>query len=112
VSINGDRIIRSNGRHLYWTFAQQLAHVVANGATARPGDLLGTGTISGPERASVGSLMELTWRGRDPVVLGDGTSRTFLEDGDCVRFTAWCGEGEARIGFGECAGTVLPALTG
>ncbi|KAG6416463.1 hypothetical protein SASPL_123893 [Salvia splendens] len=82
-------LTRSNFRHLYWTITQQLAHQTINGCNLRPGDLLGTGTISGPEPDSYGCLLELSWNGQKPLSFG-GTSRTFLEDGDEVIFTGYC----------------------
>ena len=106
----GAVVSRSNHRHLYWSLAQQLAHVTSNGATVRPGDLCASGTISGPEPGSFGSLMELTWGGTRPVRLPDGSERTFLEDGDAVILRGHAGGGgRPRIGFGEAAGTVIPA---
>jgi fumarylacetoacetase len=106
-----DQVIsRTNFRHLYWTMAQQLAHATANGARARTGDLYASGTISGPRPGSYGSLIELTWRGSEPLRLADGAQRNFLEDGDTVVMRGWCeAEGRPRIGFGEVRGTVLPA---
>jgi fumarylacetoacetase len=104
-------ISRTNFRYLYWTIPQQLAHATSNGATARPGDLFASGTISGPSPGSYGSLMELTWRGERPIRLPDGSTRTFLEDGDTVVMRAWCeAPGRPRIGFGELRATVLPAM--
>jgi fumarylacetoacetase len=97
---------------MYWTFAQQLAHATSNGASARPGDLLGSGTVSGPDTGSEGSLIELTWRGTRPLTLADGSSRAFLADGDTVTLRGWCGgdgPDRPRIGFGECTGTIGPA---
>jgi fumarylacetoacetase len=82
VELNGTVISRGNARGLYWTMPQQLAHATSNGASIRTGDLMATGTISGGERASEGSLIELTWNGTQPVRLEDGSERTFLEDGD------------------------------
>jgi fumarylacetoacetase len=82
VELNGTVIARSNARHLYWSVAQQIAHLTSNGAAMRVGDLLGTGTISGPERAQRGCMLELSWAGREPLELPDGATRTFLEDGD------------------------------
>ena len=76
---------------MYWTFAQQLAHATSNGASARPGDLLGSGTVSGPDAGTEGSLIELTWRGTRPITLADGSSRAFLADGDTVTLRGWCG---------------------
>jgi fumarylacetoacetase len=84
VELNGETIVRGNARGLYWTMPQQLAHATSNGATVRPGDLMASGTISGPEPGSEGSLIELTWNGERPLRLPDGGERTFLEDGDEV----------------------------
>jgi fumarylacetoacetase len=84
VELNGTVIARSNTRHLYWSIAQQIAHLTSNGASLRTGDLLATGTISGPEREERGSLIELSWNGEEPIELADGSTRTFLEDGDEV----------------------------
>jgi fumarylacetoacetase len=82
VELNGTVIARSNARHLYWSVAQQIAHLTSNGASMRVGDLLGTGTISGPEREQRGCLLELAWAGREPIELPGGGTRAFLEDGD------------------------------
>jgi fumarylacetoacetase len=102
-------IARSNARHLYWSFEQQLAHHTVNGCNTRPGDLLASGTISGPEPGSYGSMLELSWRGTRPLRLSDGKERSFLEDGDTVILRGW-GQGEGyRVGLGEVVGTLLPA---
>jgi fumarylacetoacetase len=94
---------------MYWTMAQLLTHHASNGCNLRPGDLLGSGTVSGPDRESRGCLLERTWRGTEPLALPDGSTRRFLEDGDEVVMTARCErEGFAGIGFGECRGVVLP----
>jgi fumarylacetoacetase len=82
VELNGAIIARSNTRHLYWSISQQIAHLTSNGASLRVGDLLGTGTISGPEREQRGCLLELSWAGQEPLELPDGSTRTFLQDGD------------------------------
>jgi fumarylacetoacetase len=82
VELNGSVIAETNARHLYWSIAQQIAHLTVNGASLRTGDLLATGTISGPERSERGSLIELSWNGEEPIELPDGSTRTFLEDGD------------------------------
>ncbi len=104
------QVSRVRSTQLYWTAAQLLAHHTSNGCNLRPGDLLGSGTISGPERDARGSLIELAWRGTQPLVLPRGESRSFLEDGDEVIMRAWCERsGFARIGFGECRGIVEPA---
>ncbi len=84
VELNGTVISKGNARGLYWTMPQQLAHATSNGASIRTGDLMASGTISGPERGSEGSLIELTWNGKEPLTLGDGSERAFLEDGDEV----------------------------
>jgi fumarylacetoacetase len=103
-------ICRSNFRHLYWSVAQQLAHHTITGCNVRPGDLMASGTISGPDEGSRGSMLELAWRGTTPVQLPGGASRSFLEDGDTVEIAGWCEGIGYRIGFGECSGTVLPAF--
>ena len=93
----------------YWTMAQQLAHVTVNGAVVRPGDLFASGTVSGSEPGSYGSLIELTWAGQNPVELSDGSVRRWLEDGDTVVLRGGCERpGLPRIGFGECRGTIVP----
>ncbi|HPF70843.1 MAG TPA: fumarylacetoacetase [Candidatus Krumholzibacteria bacterium] len=107
----GLRVCASNFRHLYWTMAQQLAHHTVTGCNLGTGDLLASGTISGPDKGSFGSMLEITWRGTEPVVLPGGAERRFLADGDTVTMTGWCqGEGY-RVGFGEVGGRVLPART-
>jgi len=99
-------VSRSSLRHLYWTLSQLVTHHTSNGCNLRPGDLLGSGTVSGPTRESRGCLLELTWRGTEPIQLGSETRR-FLEDGDEVVFRGWCERpGWRRIGFGECRGIV------
>ncbi len=104
------RLSRGNMRDLYWTPAQMVTHHASNGCNLRPGDLLATGTVSGATPESVGSLLERTKRGAEPLVLPNGESRKFLEDGDEVILKGWCErEGYARIGFGECRGVVRPA---
>ncbi|XP_051128933.1 fumarylacetoacetase [Andrographis paniculata] len=100
-------VSRSNYKNLYWTITQQLAHHTINGCNLRPGDLLGTGTISGPEPESYGCLLELTWNGQNPLSLG-GTPRAFLEDGDEVIFTGCCKGNGYTVGFGQCSGKILP----
>lgn len=103
-------VTRTNFADIYWTMAQQLAHVTINGTNVRPGDLYASGTISGPTRGTEGSLIELTRNGAEPLRLPDGLERTFLSDGDTVTVRGWCQRpGLPRIGFGECTGTVLPA---
>jgi fumarylacetoacetase len=103
LCIGPDALSRTNARHLYWSVEQQIAHLTANGASLRAGDLLGTGTISGPERHERGSLLELSWAGSEPIELSDGSSRTFLEDGDEVVLRGSAGPG---LGLAEVRGTV------
>uniref|UniRef100_A0A914GUP0 Fumarylacetoacetase n=1 Tax=Globodera rostochiensis TaxID=31243 RepID=A0A914GUP0_GLORO len=105
-------ICRTNFRHLYWTLKQQLAHHTSNGCNVRPGDLMGSGTLSGPSPDSLGCLLELSWKGTKPVHLGEGGEmRKFLKDNDEVIISGSCKgpTGEIRIGFGECRGKLLPA---
>jgi fumarylacetoacetase len=106
VELNGATIARTNARHLYWSAAQQLAHMTVNGASLRVGDLYGSGTISGPERDERGSLLELSWNGTEPIALPDGSTRTFLEDGDEVVLRGRAGE---AIALGEVCGRIEPA---
>lgn len=101
------RLSRGNFRDMYWTVAQLVAHHTVNGCNLRPGDLLASGTISGPAKESRGCLLELTWRGTEPLALPNGETRRFLEDGDEVILRGYCEkEGLPRIGFGECRGVV------
>ena len=104
------RFTQTNYRHAYWTAAQMVAHHTVNGCNLQPGDLLGTGTLSGPTLDQACALIELTTGGKNPIQLPNGESRTWLEDGDTIILRGWCEKpGAARIGFGECVGTVLPA---
>jgi len=104
------RLSSTSFRHSYWTVAQLIAHHTINGCNLRAGDLLGTGTQSGPDPGEAGSLLELSAGGKQPIRIGTDETRTFLEDGDSVIFRAWCAKsGAARIGFGEVRGRVLPA---
>lgn len=102
-------LARTNFKYMYWTMAQQLAHHTVSGCNTRVGDLMGSGTISGPEPGSYGSLLELTLNGKQPVDIG-GATRAFIEDGDEVTLTGWCQGAGYRVGFGSCSGVVLPAL--
>lgn len=105
------RLSRTNFAAMYWTLAQMVAHHTSNGCNIRPGDLIGSGTVSGPEKGNRGCLLELTWRGTEPVELPTGEPRRFLEDGDEVILRGWCeAPGFRRIGFGECRGRILPPL--
>jgi fumarylacetoacetase len=103
-------ICRTNFKHLYWSMAQQLAHHTVSGCNTRVGDLMGSGTISGPTPNSRGSLLELAWNGQRPLALPGGATRSFLEDGDEVIITGWCQGDGYRVGFGEVRGQILPAL--
>jgi fumarylacetoacetase len=105
VELAGTVVSRTNARGLYWTMPQQLAHATVNGASIATGDLFASGTISGPEPGSEGSLIELTWNGERPIELVDGTARTFLEDGDEVVLRGRAGDVE----LAEVRGTILPA---
>jgi fumarylacetoacetase len=103
------RIATANFASLYWNLCQQLAHHTVNGCNLRPGDLLASGTISGPGRHERGSLLELAWRGAEPLALPSGETRSFLADGDTVIMRGHCESGGVRVGFGEVRGTLLPA---
>ena len=102
-------ISRTNARELYYSFAQQLAHHASSGCAMRTGDLLGSGTISGPEKESYGSLLELTWGGKEPLTLPGGATRTFIEDGDTLTLLGHAQGDGYLIGFGACEGTILPS---
>jgi fumarylacetoacetase len=103
-------ICRTSYRHAYWTLAQMVTHHTVNGCNLQAGDLLGSGTLSGPTLDQAGALIELTSGGKNPLTLPNGEQRTWLQDGDSVVLRGWCERtGAARIGFGECVGTVLPA---
>jgi fumarylacetoacetase len=99
---------RSEFRKMYWTLGQMIAHHASGGCNLKPGDLIGSGTVSGPDKSERGCLLELTWRGSEPVTLPTGETRKFLETGDEVIMTGWCErDGVVRIGLGECRGTVV-----
>jgi len=103
-------ICRTNFRHLYWSIPQQLAHHTVGGCNLRTGDLLASGTISGPDPGSYGSLLELTSGGKAPLSLGSGESRAYLQDGDTLILRGWCERAGLRLGFGEARGRILPAV--
>ena len=103
-------ICRSNYKFMYWTMEQQLAHHTVGGCNIKPGDLMASGTISGPTPDSFGSMLELSWKGTKPIRLNDGTERKFLLDGDTVIMRGHAVKNGIRIGFGECAGKILPAV--
>jgi fumarylacetoacetase len=103
-------VCKTSYRHAYWTVAQMVTHHTVNGCNLQAGDLLGSGTLSGPTLDQAGALIELTQGGKNPLQFANGEQRVYLEDGDAVVLRGWCEKtGAARIGFGECVGTVLPA---
>ncbi|MCB9040260.1 MAG: fumarylacetoacetase [Lewinellaceae bacterium] len=106
---NGKTVCQSNFKYLYWNMAQQLAHHTVNGCNIRVGDMMASGTISGPGPESYGSMLEISWRGTRPVAMPDGSERKFLLDGDTVVLRGWCTKDGLRIGFGKASGKVLPA---
>lgn len=95
---------------MYWNMCQQLAHHTINGCNVEVGDLYASGTISGKEPSSYGSLLELTWRGQNPITLSDGSERKFIQDGDTIIMRGYAENGAIRVGFGEVKAKVLPAL--
>jgi fumarylacetoacetase len=110
VRLNGELLSCPPFREMYWTPAQQLAHMTVNGANLRTGDLFASGTVSGPGKHERGSFIEMSWGGREPIGLEDGTTRTFLDDGDVVTITASApGPDGARLTFGEVTGRIEPA---
>lgn len=108
---NGEenKICSSNYKYMYWTMEQQLAHHTVNGCNVNVGDMMASGTISGPEPSEFGSMMELTWRGTKPITLKDGTERKFVNDNDTIIIRGYCEKEGKRVGFGECVATLLPA---
>lgn len=99
---------RSNYKYMYWTMEQQLAHHTVNGCNINIGDLMASGTISGPDEGSYGSMMEITWRGTKPIKMSDGSERKFINDGDTVTIRGYAEKDGIRIGFGNCSSKVLP----
>ena len=104
------RISATNAKHLYWNICQQIAHHTINGCNLQTGDLLASGTISGPTPDSLGSMLELAWKGTRPIQLPNGETRVFLQDGDRVTMTGYCQGPGYRVGFGEVTARVLPAV--
>ena len=102
-------IARTNYKEMYYSSAQQLAHHASSGCAMNAGDLLGSGTISGPNKEERGSLLELSWGGKEPLTLKDGSTRSFLEDGDTMTLAGHAQGDGYRIGFGDCVGTIRPA---
>jgi fumarylacetoacetase len=105
----GINICRTNFRYMYWSSVQQLVHHASSGCAMNVGDLLGSGTISGPEKDQRGSLLEISWNGTEPIELAPGVKRSFLEDGDSLVMRGWCQGDGFRVGFGEVEGTIVPA---
>ncbi|WP_026711417.1 fumarylacetoacetase [Flavobacterium filum] len=103
-------ISSSNFKHMYWSMAQQLAHHTSNGCKVNSGDMMGSGTISGPTPESFGSMLELTWGGKNPIKLSNGTERKFIEDNDTVTMKGYCQNSQVRIGFGEVTSRLLPTF--
>lgn len=103
-------VSRSNFKHMYWSMAQQLAHHTINGCRINSGDMMGSGTISGPTEDSFGSMLELTWGGQKPLKMKDGSERKFINDNDTVIVRGYCQKGNLRIGFGEVSSKLLPAI--
>lgn len=103
-------ISKSNFKYMYWSMAQQLAHHTINGCKVNSGDMMGSGTISGPAPDSYGSMLELSWMGTKPLQLSNGAQRTFIEDNDTIIMKAYCSKEGSRIGFGEVSSKLLPAL--
>ncbi|MGB2838548.1 MAG: fumarylacetoacetase [Actinomycetes bacterium] len=112
VTVNGSLVSEPPFASQYWSPGQQLAHLTVNGASLRTGDLFASGTVTGPERNQRGSLLELSWGGREPFTLADGSERTFLEDGDTVTISAWApGANGRRVHLGEVTGTIRSPLS-
>ncbi len=103
-------VSKSNFKHMYWTMVQQLAHHTVNGCPVNSGDMMGSGTISGPTEDSYGSMLELTWKGEKPITLKDGTERKFINDNDTVIMRGYCEKDGTRIGFGEVSTKLLPVF--
>ncbi len=104
-----NKICTSNYKYMYYTMEQQLAHHTVNGCNVNVGDMMASGTISGPQAHEYGSMLELTWRGTKPIKLNDGTERKFVNDNDTITIKGFCQKDEVRVGFGECTATLLPA---
>ena len=94
---------------MYWNMAQQLAHHTCNGCNVNVGDIMASGTISGKDEKSYGSMLEISWSGSKPVILNDGATRTFIQDNDTITMKAHSTSGDVRVGFGEVRATILPA---
>ncbi len=112
INANGDgmTISKSNFKYMYWNMCQQLTHHTVNGCNLNVGDVMASGTISGPTPDSYGSMLELTWKGTKPIHLSDGSERKFILDGDAIRLNAHCQSGEISLGFGDCYGKIISHL--
>lgn len=112
VPENGDDnlVSTSNYKYMYWTMEQQLAHHTVNGCNINVGDMMASGTISGPKKQEYGSFLELTWKGTQPITLKDGTERKFVNDNDTIILKGYCKKDNVRVGFGECKAKLLPAI--
>ncbi|MFY7707885.1 MAG: fumarylacetoacetase [Flavobacteriales bacterium] len=107
----GETVVsKSNYKHMYWNMTQQLAHHTVGGCNVRCGDMMASGTISGPTEGSFGSMLEIAWKGTKPVAMNDGSTRTFIQDGDTVIIRGYAMKDNVRVGFGECSGKVLPVI--
>ena len=104
-----EQIAESNMKYLYFSVAQTVTHHAVTGCNMNTGDILGSGTISGPEKHQYGSMLELCWGGKETIKLSNGEERKFLVDGDSINLTGVCEGNGFRIGFGDCEGTILPA---
>jgi fumarylacetoacetase len=102
-------IAESNFKYMYWSIAQQLAHHSINGCLIKAGDMMGSGTISGPDKGSYGSMLEIAWNGTEPIKLLDGEQRSFVQDYDTIILRAKATNSEIRIGFGDCASRIIPS---
>lgn len=103
-------ICKTNFKYMYWSMAQQLTHHTIAGCNLQVGDLMGSGTISGPTPDSYGSLLEITWNATKPLTLSNGEQRNFIQDGDTIIMKGYCEKDDLRIGFGEVSGKILPAV--
>ncbi len=110
---NGEETLvsKSNFKYMYWSMNQQLAHHTSNGCRVNSGDMMGSGTISGPTKESYGSMLELTWGGKNPIIVSDGTERKFINDNDTVTMKGYCESNNMRIGFGEVSTKLLPTFS-
>jgi fumarylacetoacetase len=104
------QLVQSNFKHMYWSVKQQLAHHTVNGCNLQVGDMYASGTISGPDKQSFGSMLELSWNGKEPIVLPDGSVRSFIEDGDTITMRGYADKNGIRVGFGEVSTKVLSAM--